>query len=258
MSHDAIHQEVSERYTAAVESGAGCCSKGAITPDYRGPEQQGVQSFGCGNPVAHAGLREGDTVLDLGSGAGLDLLMAAEKVGPTGTVIGVDMTDAMLEVARTNLEAAGATNVELRKGKIEALPVADGEVDRVLSNCVLNLSPDKPAVFAELARVLKPGGSFTVSDIVAEGLPDIVRNHAGAWCACVGGAITEAEYVAGLRAAGLEDVVVEARLDYDPDTALALAKEEKLVEGIPDELIAAALRGGVRVASIRVSGRKPA
>lgn len=239
MSHDAIHQQVSERYTAAVQ-------------------ETGAQSFGCGDPVTHAGLREGETVLDLGSGAGLDLLRAAERVGPTGRVIGVDMTDAMLELAQAQLDAAGASRVELRKGKIEALPVGDGEVDRVLSNCVLNLSPDKPAVFAELARVLKPGGSFTVSDIVAEGLPLALRDSVAAWAACVGGAVTEQEYVAGLEAAGLEDVVVEARLDYDPETALALAKEEKLLDGIPDALITLALKAGVRVSSIRVSGRKPA
>ncbi len=258
MSHDAIHQQVSQRYTEAVTSGGGCCSKSSITPATSTGEHPEIQSFGCGNPVAHAGIQAGETVLDLGSGAGLDLLLASERVGIEGRVIGVDMTDAMLATARANLDLAGATNVELRKGLIERLPVDDGEVDRVLSNCVLNLSPDKSAVFGELHRVLKPGGSFTVSDLVADGLPDIVRASSDAWCSCVGGAISEEAYIAGLRSAGLVDVVVEDRFDYDPETALALAKEEKLIQGIPEAVVAAALASTVRVASIRVSGRKPA
>lgn len=174
-------------------------------------------SFGCGNPLAFQDVEEGQTVLDLGSGAGLDLLIAAKQVGPNGKVIGVDMTDEMLEAARANAAKAGASQVELRKGVIEQLPVDDDSVDWVISNCVINLSTNKPAVFQEISRVLAPGGRFSVSDIVVLGLPESLRQHAVAYSACIGGAISESEYIAGLEAAGLSDVKVTERVVYRYD-----------------------------------------
>ena len=201
-----------------------CCSSSpestvAQLAGYDDVDQEGVadaarSSFGCGNPLAFSQVQEGQTVLDLGSGAGFDLLIAAGKVGESGKVIGVDMTDEMIEAARANAAKAGADQVEVRKGVIEQLPVDDSSVDWVISNCVINLSTDKPAVFREVARVLKPGGHFSVSDIVVEELPDILRQQAIAYSACIGGAISEADYIAGLQQAGLEDVEVTERMVY--------------------------------------------
>jgi len=182
-----------------------------------------VNSFGCGNPVAFAGLETGDVVLDLGSGAGIDLFLAAAKVGPTGRVIGVDMTDEMIARAGENIAAGGYTNVEVRKGIIEELPLEDASVDWVISNCVINLSPEKPRVFAEIARVLKPGGRMLVSDIVATDLPEELRSLPAFYASCVGGAISEEEYLAGLRAAGMVDAQVWDRLIYDADQLEAYA-----------------------------------
>lgn len=174
-----------------------------------------VNSFGCGNPVAFLEVAEGETVLDLGCGAGIDLLLAARKVGPSGRVIGIDMTPEMIARARENVRSAGVTNAEVRQGIIEELPVEDGSVDWVISNCVINLSPEKRRVFAEIARVLKPGGRMLVSDIVAEDFPDELRADAQLYAACIAGAVSEAEYLAGLREAGLIDVEVRERLVYD-------------------------------------------
>ncbi|MCX5732971.1 MAG: arsenite methyltransferase [candidate division NC10 bacterium] len=169
-------------------------------------------SFGCGNPLAFAGVRAGQTVLDIGSGAGIDCLIAAERVGPTGKVIGLDMTPEMIERARRNAREAGATNVEFRPGEAEKMPVEDGTVDWLISNCVINLSPDKPAVFQEVARVLKPGGRISISDIVAEDLPEAIRQSRDAWTGCLAGAISEADYVKGLKEAGLRDLRVTSRI----------------------------------------------
>ncbi len=227
--HDEIRGAVSQAYAKAVTRPAAgsCCStpvqKGEVAKmaGY-GPEELDalpsdavVNSFGCGNPLAFSEVREGDTVLDLGSGAGIDLFIAAKKVGPTGRVIGVDMTDEMIARARENIAAAGVENVEVRKGIIEALPVEDSSVDWVISNCVINLSPDKPQVFREIARVLKPGGRVSVSDIVVNELPDWARESAALYSSCVAGAISEEEYVSGLGQAGLEDVEVQERLVYE-------------------------------------------
>lgn len=225
--HDATRQRVSEDYAAAIARGGSCCGDKAVAPTvaalagYRAEDIAGLpddilaSSFGCGNPLAFSEAQPGETVLDLGSGAGLDLIIAARKVGPAGRVIGVDMTEAMLEAARANIAAAGLTNIELRQGLIEALPAADASVDWVISNCVINLSPEKERVFAEIARVLRPGGRLRVSDIVAEDLPQALRESAQVRSACLGGAISEAEYCAGLRAAGLTDVEVPERLIYE-------------------------------------------
>ena len=173
------------------------------------PDAAVLASLGCGNPIAVAELREGETVLDLGSGGGIDVLLSARRVGPTGHAIGVDMTDEMLDLARNNAAEAGATNVEFRKGTIERLPVDDASVDVVISNCVINLASDKPAVFAEIARVLRPGGRMGVSDIVADDLlTPAQRTERGSYVGCIAGALSFREFRAGLRDAGLTDVDV--------------------------------------------------
>ena len=220
-----------EMLKGAQENSA-CCgasSPAAKLAGYEDTERHGEAagaSFGCGNPLAFAGVQPGDTVLDLGSGAGLDLLLAAEKTGPEGRVIGVDMTEDMIEAARNNAERAGADNIEVRYGLIEDLPVEDASVDWVISNCVINLSPDKPKVFGEIARVLRPGGHFSISDIVVETLPDWLRQSMAAWSACIAGAISEAEYIEGLSDAGLTDVEVTDRLIYDATQLKAILSED--------------------------------
>jgi ubiquinone/menaquinone biosynthesis C-methylase UbiE len=176
--------------------------------------------------LAFAQVQPGQTVVDLGSGPGHDLLLAARRVGPGGLVIGVDMTDAMIVEARRNAARAGLDNIEVRKGVIENLPVAAGSVDWVISNCVINLSPQKPSVFAEIARVLRPGGQFRISDIVVEELPQWLRESAAAYAACVAGAISEADYVRGLERAGLADVRVEHRLVYSAAQIRGLVGED--------------------------------
>lgn len=234
---DHTRKEVSRSYARAVTSkpppgaAATCCagseSKGAAAKlaGYRAAELESlppdavVNSFGCGNPIAFSAVKTGDVVVDLGSGAGIDLLLAAQKVGPAGRVIGIDMTDEMVAKARENLAAVvgGATNVEVRKGLIEDLPVESNSVDWVISNCVINLSPEKARVFREIARVLKPGGRMLVSDIVVEDLPSRVREDQALYNGCVAGAISEREYVAGLRDAGLAEIQVTERLIYTTD-----------------------------------------
>ncbi|MCX5753467.1 MAG: arsenite methyltransferase, partial [Candidatus Krumholzibacteria bacterium] len=241
---DKIRQDVSKTYARAVEkppspgSGCSCCGAPASTgvvaklAGYSRDEISALpadavaNSFGCGNPVALAAIREGDTVLDLGSGAGIDLLLAAKIAGPKGRVIGVDMTPAMIERARENAAAAGLSNVEVREGLIEELPVESGSVDLVISNCVINLSPEKEKVFGEIARVLKPGGRFSISDIVTERLPGWVVELGALYSACITGAIPEAEYLDGLRKAGLADVAVNNRIVYDREQLAALLVSE--------------------------------
>lgn len=200
---------VSMKGTMAKVAGYGADELGRLPVD-------AVQnSFGCGNPLAFAGVQAGQVVLDIGSGAGIDCLIAAEKVGPTGQVIGLDMTPDMIERARQNTREAGVSNVEFRLGEAEKMPVADSSVDWLISNCVINLSPDKPAVFREVTRVLKPGGQISISDIVAEELPEAIRQSRDAWTGCLAGAISETEYVTGLEAAGMRDVRVTSRIVYD-------------------------------------------
>ncbi len=173
------------------------------------PDAALLASLGCGNPTAVAELRPGETVLDLGSGGGIDVLLSARRVGDGGRAIGVDMTEEMLDLAESNAREAGATNVEFRKGTIESLPVADGEIDVVISNCVINLAADKGAVFAEIARVLRPGGRMGVSDIVAEdGLSPKERAAHGSYTGCIAGALSMGEFRDGLSAAGLEEITI--------------------------------------------------
>jgi ubiquinone/menaquinone biosynthesis C-methylase UbiE len=180
--------------------------------DQRGelPEAATLASLGCGNPTAVAELREGEVVLDLGSGGGIDVILSAKRVGPSGTAYGLDMTDEMLALAQQNARDAGVTNVHFLKGVIEQIPLAAGSVDVVISNCVINLSVDKPAVLAEIARVLKPGGRIGISDVVAEDrLSPEDRAERGSYVGCIAGALSKGEYEAGLEGAGFEDVSVE-------------------------------------------------
>ena len=221
---DEVREAVRERYAAAAQQVAGgeCCGAPAIEVDerfgaglYAGgetaelPAAAVAASLGCGNPMAVADLRPGERVLDLGSGGGIDVLLSARRVGPTGFAYGVDMTEEMLTLARANAAEAGATNVEFRRGEIEQLPFPDGAVDVVISNCVVNLSPDKPAVLAEAFRVLAPGGRLGISDVVAEDhLTPAERAERGSHVGCIAGALSVSEYTDGLRAAGFTDAEV--------------------------------------------------
>jgi arsenite methyltransferase len=229
-THDQVRDSYTDMLKAAQEKPSCCTSSPAAQlAGYEDVDQHAEAagaSFGCGNPLAFAGVQPGDTVLDLGSGAGLDLLLAAEKTGPSGRVIGVDMTEDMIAAAQQNAARAGFDNIEVRKGLIEELPVSDASVDWVISNCVINLSPDKPAVFREIARVMKPGARFSISDIVVSELPDWLRDSAAAWSACVAGAISEEAYLDGLRSAGLEEVEVTERLVYDATQLRAILTED--------------------------------
>jgi arsenite methyltransferase len=219
---DDLREQVRARYAqaalAVVKGEPGCCSDGG-TADFGTllydeaagelPDAARLASLGCGNPTAVAELREGETVLDLGSGGGIDVLLSARRVGPSGTVYGLDMTDEMLALAQRNAADAGAVNVHFLKGQIEAIPLPAESVDAVISNCVINLSADKAAVLTEIARVLQPGGRVGISDIVAEdSLSPAERAERGSWCGCVAGALSRSEYVAGFAAAGLTDVEV--------------------------------------------------
>ncbi len=209
-----------EPSAAETAVGGGCCS-GAVSPDVFGaqlydaadrgslPDAATLASLGCGNPTAVAELHEGETVLDLGSGGGIDVLLSARRVGPSGRAIGLDMTPEMLTLARRNAVEAGATNVEFIEGTIEAIPLPAASVDVVISNCVINLAADKGAVLTEIARVLRPGGRVGVSDVVARNdLSPAQRAERGSYTGCIAGALSFAEYEAGLRAAGLVDISV--------------------------------------------------
>jgi SAM-dependent methyltransferase len=218
-----IRNAVRSKYAqAATNAGCSCCGDNSsqdllrIEEMYQAedvselPEEVTGVSLGCGDPVTLAALKPGQAVLDLGSGGGIDCFLAARRVGPTGKVIGVDMTPEMLEKARSNQKKIGASNVEFRLGEIEHLPVADDEVDVIISNCVINLSTDKPQVFREAFRVLKPGGKLAVSDIVTDGpLPDEIKSDLSAWVGCVAGAWDVADYVQAMTDAGFDDVRVE-------------------------------------------------
>jgi ubiquinone/menaquinone biosynthesis C-methylase UbiE len=214
-----LKQQIREHYAEAARAASGCgcdCGDGCCGPLYteeeRGelPSRALAASLGCGNPVAVADLREGETVLDLGSGGGIDVLLSARRVGPGGTAYGLDMTDEMLELARRNAAEAGVTNARFLKGEMEAIPLPDASVDVVISNCVVNLSPDKPRVLREAFRVLRPGGRVGISDIVADdGLTPAERAERGSYVGCIAGALTRAEYEQELTAAGFGDVSVE-------------------------------------------------
>lgn len=221
MSSEDVRENVRKAYgeiaLLASEQANDCCGPGACGPDSQalGYSIQDLASLpegadlglGCGNPRAIAELQDGETVVDLGSGGGIDCFLAAQQVGLTGHVIGIDMTPAMLTLARTNATKLGITNVEFRQGTIEDLPISDASVDVIISNCVVNLSPDKPDVFAEAYRVLKTGGRLAISDIVAlEELPDEIRNDPALYSGCIGGAETKANLEDWLQRAGFEEI----------------------------------------------------
>ena len=190
------------------------------------PQEAVVASLGCGNPVAMAELREGEVVLDLGSGGGIDVLLSARRVGPTGKAYGLDMTDEMLDLARENQRKAGVTNVEFLRGEMENIPLPRGTVDVIISNCVVNLSPDKDKVLTEAHRVLKPGGRVAIADIVMRGqAPEVLRRNLEAWAACAAGALEESEYRAKLERAGFTNIEIEVLKEYTREDAEALGWE---------------------------------
>ena len=249
---------------SACGCGTSCCSDGddardPITSDlYDDSEKSSLPdgavraSLGCGNPTALAELRAGETVLDLGSGGGIDVILSARRVGPTGKAYGLDMTDEMLELARKNQAEAGITNVEFLKGEIEAIPLPDASVDVIISNCVINLSGDKDRVLSEAFRVLRPGGRFAVSDVVVRGeVPEVIRRNMELWVGCVAGALEESDYVAKLTRAGFQEIGVEPTRVYD----LAEAREFLTAQGIDAD--AAAREADGRFMSAFVRARKP-
>jgi len=276
MKDTEIRKSVRAGYAKIAKEGSSCCNKsgasccnskqsardisksiGYSEEDINNAPDEANLGLGCGNPLALASLKEGETVLDLGSGAGFDCFLAANKVGEKGRVIGVDMTPEMLEKARENARKNNYTNVEFRLGEIESLPVADNFVDIIISNCVINLSPDKNRVFQEAYRVLKPGGRLMVSDIVlTKELPDFIRSSVQAYIGCISGAMLEEEYLGAIEAAGFQDVrvadetgIATDSLENDP-TAVSIAVSLNLTPEKIQDLASSIL-------SIRVSGIKP-
>ena len=261
-----IQETVREKYGEIARSvgKTGCCGPTGGCGDpitsnlYSQTETAGLPgdavaaSLGCGNPTALIDLQPGQTVLDLGSGGGIDVLLSAKRVGPTGRVYGLDMTDDMLALARENQRTAGVTNVEFLKGTIEAVPLPDQSVDVIISNCVINLSVDKDAVLREAFRVLKPGGRFAVSDVVIRGeVPADIRRSLELWVGCVAGALREDEYVEKLRSAGFVDANVDAWRVYRVDDARAFLAEA----GIDVDRVAPQVDG--KIASALIRAQKP-
>ena len=269
MSNDAetikaiVREQYGKRALNVAPTGCGCgCGGGDGDPVSRDlyavdeltgiPEGAVRASLGCGNPTALADLSPGETVLDLGSGGGIDVLMTAKRVGPTGKVYGLDMTDEMLALARENQRRAGVQNVEFLKGDIENIPLPDASVDVIISNCVINLAADKQRVLREAHRVLKPGGRFAVSDVVVQGpIPPDVRRSMELWVGCVAGALEQEEYRAGLRDAGFEDVSLESTRVYRAAEARAALAET----GLDADVVAPQIDGKIFSAFIRA--RKP-
>jgi len=261
--YGAVAKRVTEGSIAATDSGccgsSGCCGTTSETWDpitsdlYNAGETAGLPaeallaSLGCGNPTALAELREGETVLDLGSGGGIDVLLSAKRVGPTGKAYGLDMTDDMLALAIENKAKAGATNVEFLKGHIESIPLPSNTVDVIISNCVINLSGDKKRVLAEAFRVLKPGGRFAVSDVIVRGgLPDVVKTNMPLWTGCVAGALEEQEFINLLAAVGFENPSIEPTRVYTRDDAAALLAGTGLDIGLADQVEGKVMSGFVR------------
>jgi ubiquinone/menaquinone biosynthesis C-methylase UbiE len=237
-SNSTVKEEVRQKYGSAAravaETGSvqACCDPGLrccdpitanlYSSDEKGliPEKAVLASLGCGNPTALIELKQGEVVLDLGSGGGIDVLLSARRVGPTGKAYGLDMTDEMLALARENQEKAGVGNVEFLKGEIESIPLPDNSVDVVISNCVINLSADKNKVLREAFRVLKPGGRFAVSDVVVNGsVPDAVRKNMLLWVGCIAGSLEKDDYIAKLKNAGFENVSIEPTRVYNVEDA---------------------------------------
>ena len=266
-----LRQVVREKYGEAARRAVagekgGCCGTGAscgadpITRDLYDevttstlPEAAVLASLGCGNPTALADLHEGETVLDLGSGGGIDVLLSARRVGPSGRAYGLDMTEEMLELARENARRAGAANVEFLKGEIENIPLPDASVDVIISNCVINLSADKRRVLHEAFRVLRPGGRFAVSDVVVRGdVPPEIRRSMELWVGCVAGALEEREFLSLLEEAGFADAEIEPTRVYAAEDARGFVEEA----GLDANEFAAAVEGRFMAAFVRA--RKPA
>jgi arsenite methyltransferase len=273
LNQPTVKEAVREKYAGAAravgaDDRADCCGPSGCAPCgcdpissdlYDGDEIEGLPakavlaSLGCGNPTALADLKPGETVLDLGSGGGIDVLLSAKRVGPTGKAYGLDMTEEMLQLARENQQKAGVTNVEFLKGEIENIPLTDASVDVIISNCVINLSADKTRVLAEAFRVLKPGGRFAVSDVVVRGaVPEPVRKSMELWVGCVAGALEEQEYRGLLAGAGFEGVDVEPTRIYE----FADAKAVLTGAGLDTEVLAREVGGRIMGAFIRAT--KPA
>jgi arsenite methyltransferase len=267
-----IKEVVKEKYGQAAlrvnAGGSSCCGAGAaldgccdpITSNLYNAAQTGdlpqeavLASLGCGNPTALAQLNAGETVLDLGSGGGIDVLLSARRVGPTGKAYGLDMTDEMLALARENQRKAGVANVEFLKGEIEYIPLPDNSVDVVISNCVINLSADKDRVLREAFRVLKPGGRFAVSDVVVHGqVPEAVRQNMLLWVGCIAGALEDYQYVAKLAKAGFDGIDIEPTRVYNVEDARAFLNGQ----GVDVDAIAPQVEGKFMSAFIRAT--KPA
>jgi len=267
MTQNSIHDVVREHYAERARKSDSCCapdatsaccdSKNVIYPDEllaAVPDDVANFSLGCGDPITLAALQPGQTVLDLGSGGGLDCFLAAKKVGESGRVIGVDMTPEMLEKARANAKRMGVTNVEFRHGFLEDLPVDDNSIDVTISNCVINLSPDKVKVFDEVLRVLKPGGKLAVSDIVTDGqLPDAIKQSLSMWAGCVAGAVDVKDYITMMADAGFTDISITPTL-FDKETVdeaiIEVGDQIDLKSVSQDELYKT-------VYSARITARKP-
>lgn len=262
-----VQEQVKAKYGAAARqvqqtSEAACCNPSFTCCDpitvnlYSESEKQGLPasavlaSLGCGNPTALIDLRPGETVLDLGSGGGIDVLLSAKRVGPTGKAYGLDMTEEMLALARENQLHAGVENVEFLKGEIEHIPLPDQSVDVVISNCVINLSADKSRVLREAFRVLKPGGRFAVSDVVARGsVPAEVRRSMALWVGCIAGALEEQEYIHKLTAAGFTGVSVEPTRVYEVEDARKFLEDA----GVDVDAVAAQAAGSLMAAFVRAT-----
>jgi len=274
LTDDEIRVAVRDRYAASataviteLDSGAGCCSGplggDAITRDLYPAEaadtSEGalVASLGCGNPTALAQLQPGQVVLDLGSGGGLDVLLSARRVGPAGKAYGLDMTPEMLELARRNQRESGVENAEFVLGTIEDVPLPDGSVDVVISNCVVNLAADKDRVLREAFRVLRPSGSFAVSDIVLrKPLPDVAMRAMALWTGCVAGALLDTDYAARLEAAGFVDVAIETTRDFSADELRGMAAgipADLIPDGVDVEAVIAEMDGAVTSAFVRAT-----
>jgi len=234
MKEEKIKKVVKNRYSKIAESGKSCCPScgsgpslveqakliGYYEEDIKNVPEASNMGLGCGNPVALARLKEGEIVLDLGAGGGIDVFLASKKVGPKGKVIGIDMTEKMIEKSREIEKKYGYKNVEFRLGEIEDLPVEDNSVDVIISNCVINLSPDKERVFREAYRVLKPGGRIMISDLVTEGeLPEKIKNSFEAWAGCIAGALEKNEYLEVIRKVGFKGVRIVSESSYNIDVS---------------------------------------
>ncbi len=267
-----VKNVVKEKYGAAAERvaqgrGNACCGGSAASPEQWDPITSNLYdqaqaadvpaaamlaSLGCGNPTALAELKAGETVLDLGSGGGIDVLLSAKRVGPTGTAYGLDMTEQMLALAQENKRKSGLANVHFLKGEIEHIPLPSDSVDVIISNCVINLSADKDRVLREAFRVLKPGGRFAVSDVVVRGeVPEAIRRNMELWIGCVAGALRDADYLAKLRAAGFEDAAIEVTRVYSAEDA------KEFLSGQSEQLQQLAREVDGRFVSGFVRARKP-